>query len=120
MNSPLGRLFVYTKRMVPMVELLLQKLRFQRNPQNGDRIVDFRPQDVGLKLLLYYASKGLKEGQSLVKLVLDVQDIPAFCKAAAANGLAFGAVHQADGYVVANVKHPSNNSVSVSSHASAR
>jgi hypothetical protein len=76
-----------------------------------------QPQGVGLKLLLYPASKGQKEGHSLVKLVFDVRDAPTFCKAAAANGLAFGAVHQAGGYVFANVKHPSNNSGSVFSRA---
>ncbi len=103
-----------------MVEFYCKNFGFKEIRINGERIAEIQPQDVGLALLLHPASKGQKEGQSLEKLVFDVQDVPAFCKAAEANGLAFGAVHQADGYVFANVKHPSNNSVSVSSHASAR
>ncbi|MEP2028983.1 MAG: hypothetical protein ABJI96_09800 [Paracoccaceae bacterium] len=70
-----------------------------------------------MALLLHPASKGQNEGQSLVKLVFDVEDVPAFCKTAAANNLSFGAIHKAEGYVFANAKDPSNNSVSVSSRA---
>lgn len=55
-----------------------------------------------------------------MKLVFDVKDVAAFCEAASRNGLTFGKIHQADGYVFANTKDPSGNSVQVSSRAFAQ
>ena len=68
--------------------------------------------------MLHPASAKQKQGQSVVKLVFDVDDVAAFITEAAENGLKFGALHQADGYVFANAKDPNGNSVSVSSRAS--
>ena len=79
--------------------------------------VELQPQGTGISLLLHRASKRQKEGQPLVKLVFDVQDVSAFCTIAEAKGLVFGKVHQADGYVFANAKDPSSNSIQVSSRA---
>jgi hypothetical protein len=53
----------------------------------------------------------------LVKLVFDVQDVPAFCEAAKSRGLDFGKVHKGNGYEFANAKDPSKNSIQVSSRA---
>ena len=81
----------------------------------GDRIVELRGQ--AISLLLHPAAKSQKEGQVLVKLVFDVEDVPGFCEEAAKRGLVFGKIHQADGYCFANTKYPSKNSISVSSRA---
>jgi hypothetical protein len=43
--------------------------------------------------------------------------VPAFCAALAKKGLSMGKVHKGDGYVFANAKDPSQNSISVSSRA---
>jgi len=83
--------------------------------RSGDRIVELRPNGGGISILLHPAAKGQKEGQALVKLVFDVEDVPEFLRLAPERGLIFGPIHQANGYVFANAKDPSGNSVSVSS-----
>ncbi len=56
----------------------------------------------------------------MVKLVFDVEDVPAFCAEAAKNGLVFARPFKGDGYVFANAKDPAGNPISVSSRAFAR
>ncbi|WP_057465498.1 MULTISPECIES: VOC family protein [unclassified Pseudovibrio] len=113
----LGRLIIYTKKLPQMAKFYCRYFGFDEIQKDGDRIVELRPQSDGFSILLHAASKGQKEGQSLVKLVFDVEDVPSFCKAAGDLGLQFGPVHQADGYCFANTTDPSNNKVSVSSRA---
>lgn len=67
--------------------------------------------------MIHPAGKAQKMGQSLVKMVFDVEDVAAFCARCAGEGLEFGPLHQADGYVFANAKDPCGNSISVSSRA---
>ena len=67
--------------------------------------------------MLHPLGRGRKGGQSVVKLVFDVPDVEGFCARAAERGLAFGAMHKADGYVFANARDPAGNSISVSSRA---
>jgi predicted enzyme related to lactoylglutathione lyase len=83
----------------------------------GDRIVELTPNSGGGSILLHPAAKGQRRGQSIVKLVFDVQDVSAFCGECVAKGLTFGPVHVADGYEFANAKDPCGNSISVSSRA---
>ena len=52
-----------------------------------------------------------------MKLVFDVADVAAFRAEAERNGLVFGPIHQADGYVFSNAKNPSGNPVQASSRA---
>ena len=73
--------------------------------------------DGGASLMLHPAAKGMRQGQSSVKLVFDVADVAAFCEAARRDGLEFGPIHQADGYAFANARDPSQNPLSVSSRA---
>lgn len=117
MPAPLGRLILYTKKIDALVAFYGLHFGFVAHRREGDRIVELRPQGAGLTLLLHPAGKGRKEGQALVKLVFDVEDVEAFCRAAEARGLVFGPIHRADGYVFANARDPSNNPVSVSSRA---
>ncbi|MEM7428393.1 MAG: VOC family protein [Pseudomonadota bacterium] len=117
---PLGRLIIYTRRMPEMAEFYSRHFGYQVAQLDGDRIVELRPQGPGAAIMLHPAGKRQKQGQSLVKLVFDVEDVEAFRRAAAELGLQFGPVHRADGYVFANAKDPSGNSVSVSSRAFAQ
>ena len=73
--------------------------------------------DGGASLMVHPAAKGQKSGQSTVKLVFDVADVEAFAARCTANGLSFGFLHQADGYVFANARDPSGNPISISSRA---
>ncbi|TDH37928.1 VOC family protein [Pseudohoeflea suaedae] len=117
MNTPLGRLVVYTRKMEEMAAFYCRHFGFEAVVRDGDRIVELRPRDGGATILLHPASKGQKTGQSLVKLVFDVEDVESFCASARQSGLVFGPVHTAGGYSFANARDPSDNPISVSSRA---
>jgi len=117
METPLGRLIIYTKKIPEMVDFYCTHFEYEEVRKDGDRIIELQAKGQGATLMLHPASKGQKEGQSLVKLVFDVEDVPAFCDAARNRGLEFGPVHHADGYCFANAKDPSKNSVCVSGRA---
>jgi catechol 2,3-dioxygenase-like lactoylglutathione lyase family enzyme len=116
-TTPLGRLVVYTRKMDEMAAFYCRHFGFEAVAREGDRIVELRPRDGGMTILLHPASKGQKIGQSLVKLVFDVEDVESFCATAHENGLVFGPEHKAGGYSFANARDPSGNPVSVSSRA---
>lgn len=117
MTSPLGRLVIYTRKVDEMAAFYCLHFGFRVVRRDGDRIVELTPHDGGAAILLHPASRGQKQGQTLVKLVFDVKDVPAFCAASAQRGLAFGPIHDVDGYAFANAKDPSMNSIQVSSRA---
>lgn len=117
MQSALGRIIIYTKRVPEMVAFYSGIFGFSAVQRPGDRLVELRPNGGGISILLHPAAKGQKEGQVLVKLVFDVEDVPAFLQLASDKGLVCGPIHQADGYVFANAKDPSGNSISISSRA---
>lgn len=120
MTAPLGRIVIYTKKIEQMSEFYSRHFGFSVSCNEGDRILELKPQTIGASILLHPASAKQKEGQALVKLVFDVEDVTAFCEAASVAGLKFGKIHQANGYVFANAKDPSGNSVQVSSRAFAQ
>ena len=105
------------RKMQQMIEFHTGVFDFTAHRQEGDRIVELRPESAGLTLLLHPAGKGRKEGQSLMKLVFDVENVEGFCRRVAEHGVAFGSVHRAEGYVFANARDPSGNSISVSGRA---
>ena len=116
-DAPLGRLVIYTKDPDAMVDFYSRHFGYRAASRAGDRIIELVPPGAGAALLLHPAGQRQKMGQPLVKLVFDVADVPEFCAQAAENGLIFAKIHKADGYVFANAKDPSGNSVSVSSRA---
>jgi len=117
MHAVLGRLVIYTKDTDAMVAFYTQHFGYSVRQLEGDRIVELVPAGAGAALMLHPAGQRQKMGQPLVKLVFDVEDVPAFCAQSAKAGLVFARIHKADGYVFANAKDPSGNSVSVSSRA---
>ena len=117
MNTPLGRLVVYTRKMEEMAAFYCRHFGFEAAVSEDDRILELRPPDGGMTILLHPASRGQKVGQSLVKLVFDVEDVESFCATARQSGLVFGPLHTADGYSFANARDPSDNPISVSSRA---
>ncbi|MGZ9808849.1 VOC family protein [Pseudoroseicyclus sp. H15] len=116
-SAGLGRLILYTRDIAATTEFYGALFGYEAVTREGDRIVELRPEGSGIPLLLHPAAKGQRSGQSLVKLVFDVADVPAFVARAAERGFAFGPVHEGGGYAFANTKDPSGNSVSVSSRA---
>lgn len=120
MSSALGRVIIYTKRLNEIAEFYCKHFGFEILRLEGDRIVELVSQNTGANILLHPMSAGRKEGQTLVKLVFDVEDVEAFCRDAENRGLKFGSIHKADGYCFANTKDPAKNSVSISSRAFAK
>ncbi len=110
---------IYTRHIPEMVAFYSRLFGYTAFQRPGDRIVDLRPPGAGTAIRLHSAAKGQKQGQALVKLNFDVDDVPAFARAAKALGLAFGPLHDGMGYVYANAKDPSGNSISISGRGSA-
>ncbi|SFR38999.1 Glyoxalase/Bleomycin resistance protein/Dioxygenase superfamily protein [Yoonia tamlensis] len=117
MPAQLGRIIIYTKKIEAVTDFYCTHFGFQAHRREGDRIVELVARGNGSAILLHPLSAGRKEGQALVKLVFDVQDVAEFCRNSEMQGLAFGTIHQADGYCFANAKDPAKNTVSVSSRA---
>jgi predicted enzyme related to lactoylglutathione lyase len=113
----LSRLVIYARDVDEMARFYETYFGFRVLQLPGDRIVELVAQDGGANIMLHPATKSQKMGQVLVKLGFDVEDIEGFCRQARENGLDFGPVRKADGYVYANTKDPSQNSVSISSRA---
>jgi predicted enzyme related to lactoylglutathione lyase len=111
----LNRVLIYSKDIAQMVDFYTRYFPFEAVSDADGRIVELRPQDGGCIIMLHLAAKSQRAGQSMVKLVFDVEDVAAFKARAAARGLKFGAIHQADGYAFANAKDPDGNSISISS-----
>ena len=117
MTPVLGRVMIYTGKVDEMAEFYMRHFGFSVLRNETDRIVELKPHTTGSTILLHPAAANQREGQVLVKLVFDVEDVEAFCATAGAKGLEFGKVHQANGYAFANAKDPSRNSIQVSSRA---
>lgn len=116
-HPQLTRLVLYTHHTATMADFYGLHFGHTAHADLTDRIVELRPAGAGAILMLHPSAKGQKAGQVLVKLVFEVADLVGFCAMAMAQGLDFGHLHQADGYVFANARDPSGNSISASSRA---
>ena len=119
--GPCHRIVIYCKKIDAMAQFYANHFGYQIQRLDGDRIVELRPKTFaeqgGLILMLHPAGKGQREGQSLIKLVFDVEDVEAVRRKLIADGSKVGPVHPAGSYAFANLKDPSGNSVSISSRA---
>lgn len=116
-TPPLARLTLYTRRIPEMIAFYRLHFGYSAFQEPGDRIVELRPPGAGLILHLHQMAKSQKEGQVLVKLGFDVEDVVAFAAEAAKDGLVFGKPFKANGYLFANAKDPAGNSISITSRA---
>lgn len=114
---PLARLTLYTRRIPEMVAFYALHFGYTAWQEPGDRIVELRPPDDGLIIHLHPLAKSQKEGQVLVKLSFDVEDVVGFARNAAENGLVFGKPFKGNGYLFANAKDPAGNSISITSRS---
>ena len=101
---PLNRLVIYAGNVEEMARFYEKHFGFKATSLPGDRIIELIAQDGGANIMLHRAAKGQRSGQSVVKLVFDVEDVEDLCRRCAENGLEFGAIHKADGYLFANAK----------------
>lgn len=114
---PLNRLIIYTRNIEETAAFYERHFGFRQHRLPGDRILELVSPDGGANILLHPAAKGLRTGQSLVKLVFDIENVESFCAERAGHGLIFGPIHQADGYAYTNAKDPCQNPIQVSSRA---
>jgi len=117
MNTSLGTIIIYARDMQKTATFYSTHFGFKTTGEVIEGLIELHGQEGGAGILIHQAAKSVKLGQVGVKLSFHVQDIEAFIAQAAANGLKFGAVHQANGYSFANTKDPDQNSVSISSRA---
>jgi predicted enzyme related to lactoylglutathione lyase len=117
MNPPINKIVIYAKNIERMIAFYEKHFGFTSQTEEGDRIIELIPSNGGASIMIHPSGKGIKEGQACVKLVFDVKDVEAFKDNCATDGLKFGAIHQADGYVFSNAKDPGKNSIQISSRA---
>ncbi|MEP3296332.1 MAG: VOC family protein [Pseudoruegeria sp.] len=117
MTVVLGRVIIFTKQMDEMTAFYCRHFEFEVRSAEMDNIIELKSPEGGASLLLHRVSDKRKEGQAIVKLVFDIEDVPEFCAKAERNGLKFGPLLLGDGYQFANAKDPAGNSISVSSRA---
>ncbi|WP_417844739.1 VOC family protein [Thalassospira sp.] len=113
----LGKVLIYAKNMDETALFYQTHFGFKAVQLANDRIIELVARDGGANIMLHPAAKGQKQGQTGVKLIFDIKDVEGFCAQSAKNGLDFGPIHRADGYVFANAKDPCQNAISVSSRA---
>lgn len=114
---PLNRLVIYAGDVEETAAFYETHFGFKPMRLTGDRIVELVAQDGGANIMLHQAARGQRRGQAIVKLVFDIENVESFCAERARNGLTFGPIHKADGYVYANAKDPCQNPIQVSSRA---
>ena len=115
MNFPLGTIIIYARDMKKTAKFYSEHFGFVTTGNVIEGLIELQATKGGAGILIHQAAKSLKLGQVGVKLSFHVQNVTAFAEAAAARGLKFGAIHEANGYQFANAKDPDENSVSISS-----
>jgi predicted enzyme related to lactoylglutathione lyase len=117
MSTPLGTIILYARDMKRTALFYSRHFGFETTGEISQGLIELNSTAGGAGILIHQAAKSVKLGQVGVKLSFHVQDVVAFIAKASCDGLEFGSVHQADGYVFANAKDPDGNSISVSSRA---
>jgi predicted enzyme related to lactoylglutathione lyase len=116
-KMPISRIVLYAQDMGETIRFYEEHFGFVSTQQEGDRMVELAHPEGGVNLMIHKAGRGQRDGQSVVKLVFDVEDVENFHATCKRKGLAFGTLHRGDGYLFANARDPSNNPISISSRA---
>ncbi|MBN8656878.1 MAG: VOC family protein [Anaerolineae bacterium] len=117
MQTSLNTILLYAKNMQATAEFYQKYFGFISTGEVVEGLIELKSQNGGANILIHQAAKSIKLGQVGVKLMFDVEDIEKIKEESAAQGLKFGATHQANGYSFANTKDPDKNSVAISSRA---
>lgn len=115
MTIALATIILYAKDMQRSARFYSTHFGYRTTGEVSEGLIELIPGHGGTQILIHQAAKSLKLGGAAIKLSFSVPDVPQFVATAALAGLAFGAIHQANGYAFANTKDPDGNSVSVSS-----
>src|SRR5262245_1637156 len=117
MNASLSTIIIYARDMKRTGDFYRRFFDFETSGEVVEGLSGLVAPGSGASILSHQAAKGVKLGQTGVKLSFSVPDVEAFKSRVSALGLVFGATHQANGYSFANAKDPDKNSVSISSRA---
>ena len=115
MNIRLSTIIIYAKDMHRSAQFYSTHFGYETSGEINEGLIELHPSSGGADILIHQAAKSLKLGSAAIKLSFSVSDVQAFVDSAMLGGLAFGAIHQANGYAFANTKDPDGNSISVSS-----
>ncbi len=113
MAPPIVRLVLYVKDIPAVAAFYRKHFGFIPLPSDLPGWQELVSPAGGCSLALHQAAKSQKSGAAM-KMVFAVPDVKRFIAERAKHGLAFGAIHQANGYCFANAKDPAGNSVSIS------
>lgn len=115
MHPPISRVILYVHNMPDISRFYQTHFGFQEEHITETDLIHLTSPSGGCAITLLQAGKGQKRGQSLVKLVFDVEDVEAFKQESARRGLHFGATHHGPDYAFANVRDPAKNLIQISS-----
>ena len=111
---PISRVAMYVRDMPKIAAFYAKHFGFVAVfSKTGDKAILTQPGN-GLRIVLLQASKGHIIGQSVVKLIFDVADVPAYKEHQARLGLKFGTISRGPDYQYCNARDPAKNLVQIS------
>lgn len=113
-GATFSRIIMYVRDMPKVAAFYEQHFGFEVKPGGTGEDIRLTPSGGGCEVLLLQASKGHRTGQSIIKLVFDVEDVEAFKEERAKAGLKFGKTWKGEGYSFANARDPAKNLVQIS------
>ncbi len=113
-HPPITKLALYVKNMPKIAEFYAKHFGFKATWNDVGDKATLTPANGGCALVLLQASKGHRVGQSCVKIVFDVADIPKFKAKQAKLGLKFGVIHRGPDYEFSNARDPAKNLIQIS------
>ena len=117
---PISRVILYVQNMPKAAKFYQTYFGLQEVATGHSDLIHLISPSGGCALTLLQASKGQKVGQSIVKLVFDVEDVETFKQNSTERGLTFGVTHRGDDYEFANARDPAKNLVQISSRRFAK
>lgn len=113
MTPPIAGIVLYVKDVPKVSAFYQQHFGFTALPSAIVGWQQLVSPTGGCGLSLHQAAKSQKSGAAM-KIVFAVPDVERFIAERKKQGLEFGSVHQAKGYVFSNAKDPAGNSISIS------
>lgn len=114
-TPPVSRIALYVRDMPKIAAFYRRHFGFEETPSNGEGKLILTQPGGRFHLVLLQASKGHRPGQSAVKIIFDVPDVPRNREEQARIGLKFGPVHRGPNYAFANARDPAKNLIQISS-----
>jgi catechol 2,3-dioxygenase-like lactoylglutathione lyase family enzyme len=111
--SSLSRIILYVHHPPEVSAFYQTHFGFREASVNDPGLIHLVDPNGGTSLSLLKASKGQKSGQSLVKLVFEVEDVEGAKQEFAKSGLHFGATHHGVNYEFANGRDPAQNLIQI-------